>query len=38
MYGLPQAGIIVQQLLEKRLVENGYQQITVTPGFWTHDW
>eukprot|EP00804_Cyclotella_cryptica_P012915 CCRYP_002273-RA/>CCRYP_002273-RA protein AED:0.38 eAED:0.38 QI:0/0/0/1/0/0/3/0/465 len=38
MYGLPQAGIIAQQLLESRLVANGYQQSTVTPGFWKHDW
>eukprot|EP00804_Cyclotella_cryptica_P003521 CCRYP_002151-RA/>CCRYP_002151-RA protein AED:0.44 eAED:0.35 QI:0/-1/0/1/-1/0/1/0/79 len=38
MYGLPQAGIIAQQLLETRLVANGYCQSTVTPGFWKHDW
>eukprot|EP00804_Cyclotella_cryptica_P028359 CCRYP_016427-RA/>CCRYP_016427-RA protein AED:0.05 eAED:0.03 QI:0/0/0/1/1/1/2/0/1237 len=38
MYGLPQAGIIAQQLLESRLVANGYRQSTVTPGFWKHDW
>jgi hypothetical protein len=38
MYGLPQAGIIAQQLLEKRLLANGYHQSTVTPGFWKHDW
>eukprot|EP00804_Cyclotella_cryptica_P003832 CCRYP_018944-RA/>CCRYP_018944-RA protein AED:0.28 eAED:0.25 QI:0/0/0/1/0/0/2/0/503 len=38
MYGLPQAGIIAQQLLETRLVANGYRQSTVTPGFWKHDW
>eukprot|EP00804_Cyclotella_cryptica_P014875 CCRYP_020384-RA/>CCRYP_020384-RA protein AED:0.47 eAED:0.47 QI:0/0/0/1/0/0/2/0/71 len=29
MYGLPQAGIIAQQLLETH---------TITPGFWKHDW
>ena len=38
MYRLPQADIIAQQLLDKHLVENGYPQSTVTPGFWTHDW
>jgi hypothetical protein len=38
MYGLPQAGIIAQQLLETRLIANRYCQSTVTPGFWKHDW
>ena len=37
MYGLPQAGIIAQQLLEKRLEKDGYHQSTTTPGLWTHD-
>eukprot|EP00804_Cyclotella_cryptica_P029607 CCRYP_017301-RA/>CCRYP_017301-RA protein AED:0.20 eAED:0.20 QI:0/0/0/1/0.2/0.16/6/0/602 len=32
------ADIIAQQLLETRLVVNGYRQSTVTPGFWKHDW
>eukprot|EP00804_Cyclotella_cryptica_P011804 CCRYP_011385-RA/>CCRYP_011385-RA protein AED:0.37 eAED:0.37 QI:0/0/0/1/0/0/2/0/309 len=38
IYRLPQAGIIAQQLLESRLIANGYHQSTVTPGFWKHDW
>eukprot|EP00804_Cyclotella_cryptica_P006226 CCRYP_020767-RA/>CCRYP_020767-RA protein AED:0.16 eAED:0.16 QI:0/0/0/1/1/1/2/0/846 len=38
MYGLPQAGIIAQQLLEKRLALKGYHQSSITPGFWKHDW
>jgi hypothetical protein len=38
MYGLPQAGIIAQELLEKRLIVAGYTQSKLTPGFWTHDW
>jgi len=38
MYGLPQAGLIAQQLLEKRLNRAGYRQSKLTPGFWTHDW
>ena len=38
MYGLPQAGIITQQLLEQCLRANGYHQSKINPGFWTHDW
>eukprot|EP00804_Cyclotella_cryptica_P019412 CCRYP_006613-RA/>CCRYP_006613-RA protein AED:0.27 eAED:0.27 QI:0/-1/0/1/-1/1/1/0/573 len=38
MYGLPQAGIIAQQLLKKRLAIKGYRQSSITPGFWKHDW
>jgi hypothetical protein len=37
MYGLPQAGIIAQQLLKKRLMAHGYHQSTITPGLWKHD-
>jgi hypothetical protein len=37
MYGLPQAGIIAQQLLEKCLKVHGYRQSTITPGLWKHD-
>ncbi len=37
MYGLPQAGIIAQQLLEKRLKAHGYSQSTITPSLWKHD-
>ena len=36
MYGLPQAGIIAQELLEKRLAEQGYHQSKIVPGFWKH--
>eukprot|EP00804_Cyclotella_cryptica_P020425 CCRYP_014405-RA/>CCRYP_014405-RA protein AED:0.11 eAED:0.09 QI:0/-1/0/1/-1/1/1/0/940 len=32
MYGLPQAGIIAQQLLEQRLQANGYHQSKLNPG------
>ena len=35
-YGLPQAGILAQQLLEKRLNEHGYSQSKAVPGLWTH--
>ena len=38
MYGLPQAGLLAQQLLEKRLAKHGYKQSNVTPGLWTHEW
>ncbi len=37
MYGLPQAGIIAQELLAKRLKEHGYTQSKTTPGLWTHE-
>jgi hypothetical protein len=37
MYGLPQAGIIAQNLLEKRLNARGYHQSKYTPGLWTHE-
>jgi hypothetical protein len=38
MYGLPQAGIIAQDLLTKPLHKAGYQQSKVTPGYWRHEW
>ena len=38
MYGLPQAGILAQELLEKRLNAEGYHQSKLTPGLWTHEW
>ena len=37
MYGLPQAGLLVQELLEKILEAHGYRQSKLTPGFWEHD-
>jgi hypothetical protein len=38
MYGLPQAGIIAQELLEERLIIAGYHQSKLTPGYSTHGW
>ena len=38
MYGLPQSGILAQELLEERLKKKGYHQSKITPGFWTHEW
>jgi hypothetical protein len=37
MYGLSQAGIIAQKLLEERLAKHGYRQSATTPGLWKHD-
>jgi hypothetical protein len=34
--GLPQAGIIANQLLARRLVIHGYRQTKCTPGIWRH--
>jgi hypothetical protein len=36
MYGLPQAGIIAQELLQKRLGEHGYYQSKIVNGLWKH--
>jgi hypothetical protein len=38
MYGLPQAGIIAQELLEERLRKASYTQSKITPGYWKHTW
>jgi hypothetical protein len=34
MYGLPQAGILVQELLKIRLNKHCYCQSPITPGLW----
>ena len=36
MYGLPQAGLLAQELIEQRLMKHRYTQSKVTTGFWTH--
>ncbi len=36
MYGLLQAGLIANELLEKQLNEHGYCQSKLTPWLWTH--
>jgi hypothetical protein len=36
MYGLPQAGILTNQLLARRLAIHGYHQTKFTPGLWPH--
>ena len=38
MYGLPQAGILANKLLEKHLSTKGYYQCQHTPGLWRHVW
>jgi hypothetical protein len=36
MYGLHQAGIIAQELLQERLAKVGYHQSKIIPGLWMH--
>ncbi len=38
MYGLPQAGILTNKLLEQRLNTKGYYHCQHTPGLWRHVW
>ena len=38
MYGLPQAGLIANELLKKRLTKAGYYDCQYTPGLWRHVW
>jgi hypothetical protein len=37
MYGLPQAGILVNQVLLHKLGAHGYRPVPITPGLWKHD-
>jgi hypothetical protein len=37
IYGLPQAGIIAQDLLQECLAKVGYHQNKIIPGLWTHE-
>ncbi len=34
MYGLPQAGLLANQLLQSRLAKHGYYPVRHTPGYW----
>ena len=36
VWGLPQAGILANQLLRKRLKPHGYYECVNTPGLWRH--
>jgi hypothetical protein len=37
MYVLPQVGILVNELLQRHLAQDGYQPTEPTHGLWTHD-
>jgi hypothetical protein len=37
MYGLPQAGNLANELLQRNLAKDGYRPTTHTHGLWTHD-
>ncbi len=37
MYGLPQAGLLANELLKKRLNKHGYRQSKSVPVLWKHD-
>ena len=36
MYGLPQSGLLANELLENRLNKQGYHQSKLVPGLWSH--
>ena len=36
VYGLAQAGLLENEILEKRLVKHGFNQTPHTPGLWRH--
>ena len=38
MYGLPEAGILANKLLKKRLLKSGYYEAQFTPGLYRHVW
>ena len=38
MYGLPQAGMLANKLLKRRLAKHGYYEVQHTPGYWRHMW
>jgi hypothetical protein len=37
MWGLPQAGVLANKLLRKRLTPPGYYKCVNTPGLWKHE-
>jgi hypothetical protein len=37
MYGLPEAGILANELLQHNLAKDGYRPTQHTHGLWTHD-
>ena len=38
VYGLPQSGMLANNLLTTRLATKGYYQCATTPGLWRHKW
>jgi len=38
MYGIPQAGILANKILVKRLAKESYYQCQFTPSIWRHIW
>jgi hypothetical protein len=38
VWGLPQAGILANKLLRRRLLPHGYYECPNTPGLWKHEW
>jgi len=38
VWGLPQAGILANKLLRKRLASHGYYECINNPGLWRHKW
>ncbi len=38
VWGLPQAGILTNKLLRRRLLPPGHYECTNTPGLWKHEW
>ncbi len=37
MWGLPQAGILANKLLRRRLLPHSYYECNNTPGLWKHE-
>jgi hypothetical protein len=37
MYGLPESGLLANELLEKQFNKHGYRQSKLVPGLWRHD-
>ena len=37
-YGLPQSGMLANNLLHTRLNKNCYFEVAITPGLWKHQW
>ena len=38
MYGLPESGLLANELLKKRLIQYGYYECQFTPGLYKHVW